>query len=375
MKKLLVLLLGVALSLTFLSCTGEENSELLQSDEEVLAVQAISSSMLLSYNQTQTVLMADEVDGEGLTEEEVNDIDDYVEMVETMLGNDQLQVETRASDNEEYDYMMVYQTTNLSGESLTYTLYYNLVVLEEEPTSEEPVTDLPTTEEPETDTPTTEEPTTDASTTDNPTTEDPVTDAPTNLSFREDNFRFQDEDDEYVTQYLEGKLIFGEFEYDIEGKILVVEGKEIIRLRSFIDENNVVLVNYQSDDREVDKEKFFFQIVEDGQLVSRSRVMIFENDNMQHVQIEFIEGENYERYQFHLRERNDVTYIHINYRIDQDGLVEEGNVRLTKTIDPETGEAIYDYAVTPNQGQGRGYQRKHEHDQERGNNMNPNTRA
>jgi len=368
MKKLLMLVFGMVMAITIMSCTGEVNdSEIIESDEQVLAVEAISSAMLLSYNDTTVEQMANPMMQIGLGEEEVDELDYYVEVIETFLGNDQLEVESQNSDDENYDYMIVYTTYNLNQEAVAYTLYYNVIVLDEEsteePTTEEGTTEEPTTEEGTTEEGTTEEPTTEEATTEEATTEEPTTSTTQPLAFgdneREHPFRFNDEDDEYVTQLIQGVLLFGDLSYEVEGKILVMDGKEITRLRSFIDEDNFVLVNYQKDDREVDKEKFFFQMVEAGQVVSRSRMMIFENDNMQHVQLEMIEGEDYARYQFHIRERDNVTYIHINYRIETSEETSEGHVRLIKTIDSETGEVIYEYNVQPNQGQGSSHRKNH----------------
>jgi len=369
-------MIAFILGFAALSCTGE-SEELVQTDEQVITLQAISSSLLLSYEQGGTEEMSMMMDELNLNEEDINDIDKYVEIVEAFLGNDQLEVETGESELEEFDYKVIYRTYTLNQDSVFYTLHYNLIDLEEE-TTEPPVT----TEEETTEAPvTTEEETTEAPVTSEEeiTTETPVTteeaatetttQAPTtNLSettedHRPDDcpFMFEDEDDDMVVQGIVGQLEVGERVFDIEGKVLNVNGKEIIRLRSYIDEDNFVLVNYQTDDREVDKEKFFFQMVEEGVVVNRSRIMLFENENMQHVQLEFINGDNYERYQFHIRERNDVTYIHINYRVETEDQTDQGNIRLTKTIDPETGEAIYEYNVTPGQGGGQGgnFNRRH----------------
>jgi hypothetical protein len=401
MKKLLTFLLGITLSLSIIGCstqaplTTEEGLELSSVDEETIALQAVSSSMLLSYSSNPVSEISMPAESDILGEDEVDNIDYYVEMVEAFLGNDQLTVESQTSDLAEYDFMVVYTTYNLQQEAVEYKLYYNVFSLideeettTEEVTTEEVVTEAPTTEvvteeptteavtdapttEAVTDAPTTEvvteEPTTEA-VTEAPTTE-VVTEAPTTEAVTEEpttatelafndqrdpsEFNFRDEDDAYVVQGVEGLLIIGDVTYEIEGKVLEVEGRQILRLRSYIDENNLVLVNYQTDDREVDKEKFFFQVVEDGQVVSRSRVMLFENDQIQHVQLEFINGDDYERYQFHMRTEGDVTYIHIDYVIDTEALEDNGHIRLTKTVDSETGEATYSYSVASERGQGR----------------------
>jgi hypothetical protein len=376
MKKILVIILGLTIGLTVISCTDTiENEAVVQSDEQVIALEAISSSMLLSYDQTSVGEMKNPIDNTSLSEEEINDLDYYVEMVEAFLGNDNLEVVSQESDNEDYEMMIVYTTFNLNDDEMVYTLYYNVYDLDEETTTEETTTEEATTEEATTEEATTEETTTEEATTEEPTTEEATTEEATTeeatteeattLAFGSQNqtseepFRFIDEDDEYATEGIKGILVYGDVTYELEGKILNIEGKEIVRVRSYIDEDNYVIVNYQKDVTEVDKEKFFFQMVEDGQVITRSKVMIFESDNMQHVQIEFIDGDNYERYQFHMREKDGVTYIHINYNIDTEEETSKGNIQLTKTIDPETEEVIYSYKITPNNGQGSEYNKTH----------------
>lgn len=342
MKKLFLLILGLGIGIGIMSCSSEVTDEIIQSDEQVLAIQAVSSSMLLSYNEGTVEEMANGMNPTDFSEDDINDLDYYVEMIETFLGNDQLEVETTQSDNEDYEYMIVYTTLGISQEAMEFKLYYNVYTIDE------PITDEPTTED---------------SVTDEPTTVAPATEPLAFNPDRQPSMRFEDEDDEFVEELIQGIMIIGDLTYEVEGKILNVNGKEITRIRSFIDEENFVLVNYQIDDTEVDKEKFFYQMVKDGQVVSRSKVMIFENDHMQHVQLEMIEGDEYARYQFHLRENSGVTYIHINYRIETNDEVSEGNIRLTKSIDPETNEVIYAYQVTPNQGQGQGgqFNKRHHH--------------
>src|SRR6056297_3121151 len=110
MKKILGIVLGVMMVLTIISCTDTSNAEeIVQSDEQVIALEAISSSMLLSYNQASVEEMKNPFSQTGLSEEEINDLDYYVEMVETFLGNENLDVESQDSDNEDYERMIVYR--------------------------------------------------------------------------------------------------------------------------------------------------------------------------------------------------------------------------------------------------------------------------
>lgn len=330
MKKILAVVFALAIGFALVGCSGD-NEEVIQTDEQVLTLEAISSSMLLAYNEESVEELAMPAQAlNGLADQEIEDLDYYVEMVEVFLGNENLQVETTESDLEEYDNLVIYTTKSLNNEEITYTLYYNEFELNEEEGTEATNTN---------------------------TTEDGKGEM--------NQFIFSDEDDHLATKGIEGILIYNETNYNIEGKFINVDGKEIVRLRSYIDEDNFVVVNYQNDINEnKDHEKFFFKLVEDGITINESKVMMFENDNMLHVQLEMTEGENYSRYQFHIRTRDEVTYIHINYEIETPEESEQGNIRLTKEIDPETGEAIYNYAVTPGNGNSENasnHSKRHKH--------------
>ncbi|MFW5794484.1 MAG: hypothetical protein ACOCV1_03265 [Bacillota bacterium] len=345
MKKLLVMVLAFTIGLILVGCNGD-SEEVIQSDEQVLTLEAISSSMLLSYNEEGVEELALPAQAKNaFAEQELEDLDYYVEMVEVFLGNENLQIETQESDLEEYDNKVVYTTRTLNDEEISYTFYYNeFELVDEEETTEG--TEEETTEG-------TEEETTKG------------TEEETNSGNSQMNqFRFDDEDDHLITSGIEGILIFNETTYNIEGKVINIDGKEIVRLRSYIDEGNFVLVNYQNDVNETkNHEKFFFKLVEDGITINQSKVMIFENDKILHVQLEMTEGENYSRYQFHVRTRDEITYIHINYRIETTEGTERGNIRLTKEIDPETGDPVYNYAVTPENGRNNpsNHSRRHRH--------------
>lgn len=309
MKKLYLLIIAPLILISVMACDNSSAPEnFIESEVQAFALEAVSSSMILNYSQFQTQDLAlDMTRAEGdVAEEDISDIDDYIEMVEALLGSDQLRVESEESDLIDYANKILYSTTDINGDTLVFTFYYNEVDL----------IDLP--------------------------------DENSNLNMNQNHFIFNDEDDDLAIKWVQGILFFNEISYKIEGKVLNLEGKELVRLRSYTDEDNYVMVNYQMNTQTNTRQNFIFKLVEEGIITKQSKVMIFENDEMLHIQLEMIDGDNYSRYQFHVRSKDGVDYIHINYMVEAGDLSEQGNIQLTKTIDPESNEVVYEYAVEKN---------------------------
>ncbi len=334
MKKFITILLALSLGLVLFGCS-QTNEVAIESSEDVFTLQAISSTSLLNYGdlsvtEASYVPLA-EVTTEVTTEsedpiitEEVENIDKYVEMMEMFLGDENLTVESGESDKELYQYMTTYTTLNLSGETITYTFYYNEYVLDE---NQELV---------------------------------PNTETETTEGLVERNFHFTDEDDNLVAVGLEGILIYGDVTYNIEGKKIVNSQQEIYRLRSYTDEENYVVVNYQNDITDRDREKFFFKVVEAGEVVNEAKVMMFTKADRLHLKLEFVEGDKSSSYIFNVLTEENIQYIHITYEITDGDAYEEGSVKLTAETDPETGEVIYSYDMSPSRGS-RLYQNQFRH--------------
>ncbi|MDT8336904.1 MAG: hypothetical protein RQ856_03640 [Candidatus Izemoplasmatales bacterium] len=329
MKKVVLFLLAISIGFLFIGCDQTNEIEI-ESEEQLFTLQALSSTALLSYSEINVEETAYLPLAEGETEEpiitaEVENIDYYVEMMDLFLGDDNLDVVSETSDNELYEYKTIYTVININGEEVSYVFYYNEFNLEEE--SQEIATSTYSEESEGTQT---------------------------------RRFHFEDEDDNLVAQGLEGVLIYGDVTYNIEGKKVVNSQQEIYRLRSYIDEENYVMVNYQNDVTDRDREKFFFKLVENGEIVNESKVMMFTRDNRLHLKLEFTDGDNYASYMFNIRTEENIKYIHIVYEIINGEEGEEGVVRLTAETDPETGEVVYSYSMSPNRA-GREYQKSFHH--------------
>jgi len=318
MKKFVMFILVLGLGFALLGCDLSVQKEI-ESEEQLFTLQALSSSALLNYNQfvvteTNYVPLAevDESDDEEepVINENVEDIDYYIEIMEMFLGNDNLGVVTEESDNPDYAYKTVYTVISISGDEVTYTFYYNEFDLENEG--------------------------------------EPLSETTNPEAVQNHRFNFEDNDDSQAVKGLEGILTFGENTYNIEGKKIVNDRMEIYRLRSFIDEENYVVVNYQNDVTDRDREKFFFKMVEDGEVVNESKVMLFTRNRMTHVKLEFIDGENYSNYIFNIRTEDNIQYIMINYEFKvNDDLIESGSVRIIAETDSDTGEIVYSYTTAP----------------------------
>lgn len=329
MKKLLIVAVAIFAVFTVVGC-DQLNVVEIENEEEVFSLQALSSTTLLNLNEASVTdlaysPMANQAAEEPIITEEVENIDYYIEMIEVFLSDDNLTVVNEESDNEDYAFKTVYNTINLNGESVSYVFYYNEFDFTED---QEPLTST-------------------------------YSESTEGLQAR--SFHFQDTDDNLVVKGLEGILMFGDVTYNIEGKKVVNDRQEIFRLRSFIDEENYVMVNYQKDVTDRNKEKFFFKEVVDNVIVKESKVMIFSKDNRTNVKLEFIDGDLSSSYIFHIRTEENIQYIHIVYEIDNGETVEEGVVRLTAETNPETGEVVYSYSMTPNNHNGKEYKHSFNH--------------
>jgi hypothetical protein len=144
----------VVLSLLVLTaCTDGFNysdNDLFNSNEEIISFQAFAAASFLGdvSNETlnandgntllsvplETVEETEEVED---TEEPSNplilSIEPYIELAEKFLGNDNgLSVNMGLSDMEDYELMMTFQTKGLLGETQSYTIHYNMTIIEEE---------------------------------------------------------------------------------------------------------------------------------------------------------------------------------------------------------------------------------------------------
>lgn len=317
MKKIVLFFLTISIALGLVACQTTTQAVEFESDTELAAFQAISASTLLSANLDSLSNVAlplsnveEEETEDPIVNDEVDQIDQYLWMMETYLGDEgALAVTAQASDREGYTSMILFTTKTLAGEEITYTLYFNEIeiVEEEEETTEE--TPLAQGMQPQ------------------------------------DKFRFQDPEDANIVSGLEGLLVIGEAEFNLEGKKVVAENREIMILRAYTDEDNHVAVRYMSGE---DGDKaFFYTIVVNGELVSRTAVKVFVNGDRIRTSLQFVEGNARGFYQFAIETVDNVSRIHIVYNVTDGEVQEKGNIWIVATFDPETELTTYEYRVLP----------------------------
>ena len=150
----------------------------------------------------------------------------------------------------------------------------------------------------------------------------------------------------------------------------------MLRLRSFIDADNCVKVTYKTDAEDGNK-KFFYEVKQDGVIISKSRVHVVEEDGALRVHLAFEDETMKAKYEFAIIEVDDITVIHVKYDIrPTDGVRETGNIHIEVTEDSETGELIYTYKILESNQQagGNSYRKEIQKNHEKGNsNRNDNS--
>ncbi|PKL00765.1 MAG: hypothetical protein CVV56_04670 [Tenericutes bacterium HGW-Tenericutes-1] len=362
MKKLIISLMMLASVITIAACSSSP-AEVFAATDDVFAFQAISATEILAVDQANQEIALDlsytlledteTTEDEPIVADEIDVLDKYLSMMDLYLGdNNGLNVSVETSDDLDYAYKVTFTSKTLSGVDATYILYYNEVLYEESDETTEPVTTEPETTE-------------DTTTETNPLSyQDQEKDR-----LREKSFEFNDVEDDDVVYVLSGKLIIGENEYFLEGKKVVDEDSEILILRSWVDHDNFVKVRYQSEDG---KMKFFYEIVEEGIIINKSKIMILNEDGRLMAKLDFVEGEAKGRYEFRTITEENVTYIKIKYNtVDLEGNEERGLIHITATYDELTNETTYEYTVRPENNQNKEFKYNHRHEDHRGDSNRP----
>ncbi len=292
MRKLVLGLFIVSLSMIFMACTGQAFEGFqLNSTDEVIAFQALSSIEMLDEQPTTTVAstrfrkMSDTEDVTTLDQ-----IEPYLELFEQLLTqNNGLSVETTVSDREAYAVKQTFTTTDLLGNSSTYTLYYNEleVVVDES-----------------------------------------------------DDDSNDDEDDDHDEQAFrfEGILISGDQTFTVSGKNEVEDDETKIKFTATNDLNQRVEVVHKLEDEE---QKFEYSFYQDEVLSYQSKIKIENEDNEFKIVLEYQEGNNSGKYTFKLENEDDQSVMKIKFYTDIDGVVQEGEARVLVVVDELTGETTY----------------------------------
>lgn len=301
MKKLILGITMLFIAVTVSACSGlTALSQAFEfaSDEEIFSFSAISTSALISNTVVEPLASVEQVTqlGTQTTDMTIDQIEPYLEMFESLLAqNNGLSVNTTVSDNVLYETKSEFTVFDLLNNQITYTMYYNTVLLN----SEEPSTD--TTDE--------------------------------------------DTEDEASTEYeITGILLIGTTEYQITGRKELEEGEEKISFTSAIDENNYVFSQYKVEENE---NKFTIKIVENGIVISESKIKVETEDGETSIKLEYVQGANRSEYSFKYENEDGVNILKVKYETLIDGVADSGKIKVEVIIDELTQATSYQIYVEP----------------------------
>ncbi len=301
MKRIVLGITMLLIAISVSACTGlTALSQAFEfaTDEEIFSFSAISTSTLISDTVVEPLAAVSQVTQLSTTTPDltIDQIEPYLEMFESLLAqNNGLTVTTTVSDNVLYETMSVFTVYDLLNNQMVYTMYYNTVLLDPE---------LPVTE----------------------TTDDSQV-------------------DEAQTQYeINGILVIGATEYQITGRKELEDGEEKISFKSAIDENNYVYSQYKVED---DEKKFLIKVVENGVIVTESKIKVEIEDGETVIKLESTQGANHSEYSFKYENENGVNVLKIKYQTLLDGIEDSGKIKVEVIIDELTNTTSYQIYVEP----------------------------
>lgn len=331
MKKIIIALAVAAGAMGVASCANLGSSdEVFATDEGIFTYQAISASELLTNslqvataeNMSVKIETTNEyaklLDDGTVVEDEIDNIDKYISIVDKYIGSDNgLTVQAQESDNAEYAYKVEYSAPSIEGERVAYTLYYNEEYYDTSTTTTTGVQNTLQVAE--------------------------------NLRQGQSNSqskgklerKFYSDDEDGIRYLLSGLLIKGDQTYQVEGHKIVEDNEEVMRLYSYIDSENFVGVTYRSEDNE---KKFFYQVMENGVTTSLSSIKVEIEDNQVQMRLEYVDNGVLASYRINKETSETGETIRLRYTIkSENGVIDEGHVNITGTIDETTGELVYTY--------------------------------
>lgn len=365
MKKTLLGLALVVGGLGLASCTTNEASAIVDGigeEKNIYAFEAISTSELLSNmtssnitlsksiedsntsliklgngyhddDETNDEVEVDEKENDGepdpIVTNEIDSVDKYLAMIDKFVGVDNaLTVTYETSDNPDYANKCTYVATDISGARVTYVLYFNEVLYEE-------------------DTEAIDSSVVDSSSEENSSPEETSsTVLPTGLNklgHGEGEHEFNEESEDEIKYLLSGLLVVGDVTYNVEGKKVIEDNEEVLKMYSFIDRDNYVKVSLKTED---EQQKFVYEVVSGGQKINKTSIKVETEDNKVKISLKFVEGEASGEYRFTTEVVDTTTYIKIKYEVeDANGNEESGNIRITGTYDVLTDTTTYTYDV------------------------------
>ena len=319
-----LLILGGCSTLNSSDVDTEKKSEYIteiNDVDDVYGFSALTSASLLSQFDMSAKTNASKAMNlawNEVGEEEIEKINYYVNLFESLLSDEGvLSSNISNSDIEEFDYMMIISTKSLLGETQSYVLYYNEVIIDVEDEIEEDITD-----------------------------EEEVGNEVESVDEIVENYhskvkevrhldRIRDKIDE-VSTLIEGIMIVGEEHYEIKGVRIAHETFTKTSFISFIDRFNYVRVSHMSNE---DKENFKYRIVKDGKIESISDINVKNVESKTEIKLRLYENGSYEDYSFKKIEEEGKQLIKIRIIKDRNVI----DIKVFIITDEETGETLYRY--------------------------------
>ena len=319
-----LLILGGCSTLNSSDVDTEKKSEYvteINDVDDVYGFSALTSASLLSQFDMSVETNASKAMNlawNEVGEEEIEKINYYVNLFESLLSDEGvLSSNISNSDIEEFDYMMTISTKSLLGETQSYVLYYNEVIIDVEDEIEEDITD-----------------------------EEEVGNEVESVDEIVENYhskvkevrhldRIRDKIDE-VSTLIEGIMIVGEEHYEIKGVRIAHETFTKTSFISFIDRFNYVRVSHMSNE---DKENFKYRIVKDGKIESISDINVKNVESKTEIKLRLYENGSYDDYSFKKIEEEGKQLIKIRIIKDRNVI----DIKVFIITDEETGETLYRY--------------------------------
>lgn len=305
-KALICLIVTLSLLVGLLACTGIKGPDnggtgtpALAEKKDVYAFSALTSVKMLSMSTPAAsfgVSMYDasaektiseesksEMEAESAIEQNMDEINRYLNLFESLLAESPIQSVEEASDREGYETRLTITVSDLDGATSEYVMYYNETVF--------------------------------------PPDED------------------DDDDEREIESELEGIMILDGCEYAVEGKRELEEDEAEVTFLARIDRNHYIKVKQEI---EPDEQKFVYERIENGRCVSKSEIKIEQESDETEIELEFLEGETRGVYRFDRETENGKTEIKILADVNGSKTV----VRVSIVENPVTGELEYEYRFT-----------------------------
>lgn len=141
-----------------------------------------------------------------------------------------------------------------------------------------------------------------------------------------------------------GIFLYKNFQFEFIGKKEIEGDEEIITFKTTSGSSNYVESIYKTEDNE---SKYSIVIVENNQVVSRSKIKISDEDGTRKIDFEYNDGLNYGVYKFKYEQEDGINLLKIEYHTRINNIEESGQMKVEIKVDQLTGITSYQIFVQP----------------------------